>query len=84
MLTGIIPLEYDRVGKTGLTAGLIDSLIYAGSALAGAVGGGLYEHMGSGALYASWIAAAVFSALLMRISALLSTRYWKAADKPAP
>lgn len=84
MLTGLIPLEYDRVGKTGLTAGLIDSLIYAGSALAGAVGGGLYEHMGSGALYASWIAAAVFSALLMRISALLSTRYWKAADKPAP
>lgn len=80
MLTGLIPLEYDRVGKTGLTAGLIDSLIYAGSALAGALGGGLYEHMGSGALYASWIAAAVFAALLMRVSARRSTRYWKAED----
>jgi len=76
MLTGLIPLEYDRVGKTGMTAGLIDSLIYAGSALAGAVGGGLYEHLGSTALYASWIAAAVFAALLMRVSAGLSTRYW--------
>ena len=84
MLTGLIPLEYDRVGKTGLTAGLIDSLIYAGSALAGAVGGGLYEQLGSGALYASWIAAAVFAALLMRVSARLSALYWKAEDDSAP
>ena len=77
MLTGLIPLEYDRVGKTGLTAGLIDSLIYAGSALAGALGGSLYEHMGSPALYVSWIAAAVAAALLMRVAGGLSTRYWR-------
>lgn len=80
MLTGLIPLEYDRVGKTGLTAGLIDCLIYAGSALAGAVGGGLYEYMGKTALYASWIAAAVVAALLMRTSAMLSARYWNSMD----
>lgn len=77
MLTGLIPLEYDRVGKTGMTAGLIDSLIYAGSALAGALGGGLYEHIGTAALYASWIAAAVFAALLMRVSGKMNTRFWK-------
>ena len=80
MFTGLIPLEYDRVGKTGLTAGLIDSLIYAGSALAGVVGGGLYEYMGKTALYASWIAAAIVAALLMRTSAMLSARYWNRMD----
>lgn len=81
MLTGLIPLEYDRVGKTGLTAGLIDSLIYAGSALAGAVGGGLYEHLGSRALYASWIFASIIAALLMHVSGKMSARYWNAFGK---
>ena len=77
MLTGLIPLEYDRVGKTGLTAGLIDSLIYAGSALAGAVGGALYETMGTQALYASWIAAAAAAAALMALAGRMSARYWR-------
>ena len=82
MLTGLIPLEYDRVGKTGLTAGLVDSLIYAGSAFAGAAGGSLYEHRGAAALYAAWIAAAVISAVFMRLSGRLSTRYWTNREKP--
>ena len=82
MLTGLIPLEYDRVGKTGLTAGLIDSLIYAGSAFAGAAGGSLYETMGARALYMAWIAAAVLAAVFMRTSASMSTRYWKAKENP--
>ena len=76
MLTGRIPLYYDRVGKTGLTAGLIDSLIYTGSAIAGVFGGALYDGMGASALYSSWIAAAIAAALLMGMAARMLRRYW--------
>lgn len=63
MLTTLIPLEYDRIGRTGLAAGLIDSFIYIGSALAGVVDGGIYEACGSGTLYLTWAVSALLSAL---------------------
>ena len=77
MLTGLIPLEYDRAGRTGMTAGMIDSMIYAGSALAGVLGGGIYENLGAGTLYAAWIASAAVSAVLMALAGRMSERYWK-------
>ena len=78
MLTGLIPLEYDRIGRTSLTAGLIDSLIYLGSALSGALAGGVYENLGGWALYGLWIAAGAASALLMTAAFRMSAKYWKA------
>ena len=63
MLTTLIPLEYDRLGRTGLAAGLIDSFIYIGSALAGVVDGGIYEACGSGTLYLTWAVSALAGAL---------------------
>jgi len=77
MLTGLIPFEYHRVGKTGMTAGLVDSCIYAGSALAGALAGGVYEFLGAKALVALWAVAAAVSIALMRISGRMSASYWK-------
>ena len=77
MLTGLIPFEYHRVGKTGMTAGLVDSFIYGGSALAGALAGGVYDSMGTKALAALWALAAVVSVVLMRISGRMSAAYWK-------
>lgn len=76
MLTGLIPLEYDRVGRTGMTAGMIDSLIYAGSALAGVFGGSIYETLGADMLYGAWIAAAAVSAVLMALAGRMSAEYW--------
>ena len=76
MLTGLIPFEYHRVGKTGMTAGLVDSCIYAGSALAGALAGGVYEGMGVSALYLLWIGAALLAVVLMRVSGKMSAAYW--------
>lgn len=77
MFTALIPLEYNRVGKTGMTAGLIDSFIYAGSAFAGVVGGGIYETLGSHMLYGLWAAAGLASLLLLRAAGRMSARYWK-------
>jgi len=77
MLTGLIPMEYDRAGKTGLTAGMVDSFIYLGGALSGFLGGTLYDGFGSEALYVSWIATAVLCSAMMIVSGRMSKRYWK-------
>ena len=77
MLTALIPLQYDRVGRTGMTAGMVDCTIYAGSAIAGVVGGSLYEGAGAAALFGAWIAAAVVCAGLMMLSFAMSRKYWR-------
>ena len=77
MLTGLIPMEYDSVGKTGLTAGMVDSFIYLGGALSGYLGGMLYEHFGSVTLFLSWMVTAAVSAMMMMISDRMSKRYWR-------
>lgn len=77
MLTGLIPLEYDRVGRTSLTAGMIDSMIYAGSALSGALAGGVYETLGAQMLFFAWILAGAASAVLMHLASRMSAAYWK-------
>ena len=80
MLTGLIPFEYNRIGKTGMTAGLVDSFIYAGSVLAGALAGGVYEGFGVSALVIMWIAASALSIVMMRISGRMNAAYWKKYD----
>lgn len=80
MLTGLIPFEYNRIGKTGMTAGLVDSCIYGGSALAGALAGGVYEGFGVSALIAMWATAAAVSIVLLRVSSRMSAAYWKKYD----
>lgn len=81
MLTALIPQEYDRVGKTGLTAGLVDSFIYMGSALAGVLAGGVYENMGTIALYIVWGGASIVSMLIMARSGKMGEAYWKRQEK---
>ncbi len=56
VLTTLFPLEYDRLGMVGLTAGLLDSAIYVGSALAGVLGGAIEGAAGYAGLYMSWAA----------------------------
>ena len=75
-LTGLIPLQYDRIGKTSLTAGMADSFIYVGSALAGVWAGGIYETRGVNTLFLLWIAAGGISAALMCLSSRMSSAYW--------
>ena len=68
LLTTLVPLEYDKIGRTGLTAGLIDSFIYMGSALAGVIDGGIYEKSGLNALYLTWILSGLAGTIAVYLS----------------
>ncbi len=70
IMTGLLPMEYEKAGRIGLTAGLIDSFIYLGSSLAGVAAGGLYEALGVKALYAAFLIASAAAAILSWLSAL--------------
>ena len=71
MLTGQIPMEYDKVGKTGVTAGLIDAFIYMGSSLAGVLAGSVYQEAGVRALYAAWMVCSALCVVMMILSGRL-------------
>lgn len=61
-LVSLVPMQYAGVGRVGLTAGLIDSCIYVGSGLAGALGGALRGALGEQALFIAWVAFALAGA----------------------
>ncbi len=70
LFTVLMPMEYDKSGRVGLVAGLIDSFIYIGSALAGTFTGFIRESTGSwSGVYGLWIAVSVLGAVCMFISA---------------
>jgi len=70
LFTVLMPMEYDKSGRVGLVAGLIDSFIYIGSALAGTFTGFIRESTGSwSGVYGLWIGVSVLGAVCMFISA---------------
>ena len=68
LLTSLIPMEYEREKLIGMSAGLIDSLIYVGSALAGVLAGFIRESMGLNALFMTWAGVALAAAVLAAVS----------------
>ena len=61
MLVTFIPMEYERVGRVGLVAGVMDSFIYLGSAMAGVISGAVSDAAGWGLVFVLWGAAGVLS-----------------------
>jgi len=80
LMTTLIPMEYEREKLIGLSAGLMDSLIYVGSALAGVAAGFIRQSMGLNALFLSWAAAAIIAAVLAALADGMLNRY-RAAQK---
>lgn len=68
LITSLIPMQYDKAGRVGMVAGMMDCFIYFGSALSGVASGALSGAMGWSAVY---IAMAVF-ALLGALAAILA------------
>lgn len=70
LITTIIPMEYTDCGRVGLVAGLVDALIYVGSALAGTLTGWVHETTGAWtSVYLIWAAAAILGAVCSILSA---------------
>lgn len=69
LLTSFLPMDYDRLGCVGLAAGLLDALIYAGSALSGTLAGLICDHYGWNAVFASWMLCSSASVILILLSA---------------
>lgn len=69
LFTVLMPMDYDKSGRVGLVAGLIDSFIYVGSALAGTLTGFIRESTGSWTgVYAIWMVVAALGAACMFLS----------------
>ncbi len=64
MLTTLIPMEYEPVGRVGLAAGLVDCFIYLGSSLAGVLTGAISDAAGWTVVFLLWMVVAVCSAAL--------------------
>jgi len=75
IMTSLIPMEYEREKMIGLSAGLVDSLIYVGSALAGVAAGFIRESWGVNALFISWAVAAGAAAVMAMITDIMLSRY---------
>ena len=70
LITTIIPMEYTDCGRVGLVAGLVDALIYVGSALAGTLTGWVHETTGAWtSVYLIWAVAAILGAVCSILSA---------------
>ncbi len=75
ILTGLVPIEYEPENLVGMTAGVIDSFAYIGSALAGVLAGFIYEKVGVNALFLCWIAAALLGAVCSLVAGTMMRRY---------
>lgn len=68
MINTLIPMEYERAGRVGLVAGLVDCFIYLGSALAGTAAGALSDSYGWGAVYTVWALVSALGSALAFVS----------------
>lgn len=54
LLTSFLPMDYHGLGRVGMAAGLIDAMIYVGSAFSGTFAGMMHDYWGWSAVFASW------------------------------
>lgn len=74
LLTSFLPMDYHALGRVGMAAGLIDALIYVGSAFSGTFAGMIHDHLGWSAVFASWT---IFSVIGVAMVVLAMKRRWK-------
>lgn len=80
LLTGFLPMDYQSLGRVGMAAGLIDALIYVGSAFSGTFAGLLHDHLGWSAVFASWT---LFSIVGVAMVVMALKKKWTVGEKPA-
>lgn len=66
LLTSFLPMDYHALGRVGMAAGLIDALIYVGSAFSGFFAGFLHDSLGWPAVFASWTVFSLIGVVMFR------------------
>lgn len=66
LLTSFLPMDYHALGRVGMAAGLIDALIYVGSAFSGFFAGFLHDSFGWPAVFASWTVFSLVGVAMFR------------------
>ena len=79
LLTSFLPMDYHSLGRVGMAAGLIDALIYVGSAFSGTFAGKIYDTFGWSAVFASWT---IFSVIGVAAVLLAIRKPWSVGVKP--
>lgn len=74
LLTSFLPMDYHSLGRVGMAAGLIDALIYVGSAFSGTFAGMIHDYLGWSAVFASWT---IFSVIGVAMVVLAMKKKWK-------
>ena len=79
LLTSFLPMDYHSLGRVGMAAGLIDALIYVGSAFSGTFAGMIHDYYGWSAVFASWT---IFSVVGVAMVLLALKKRWTVGEKP--
>lgn len=65
LLTTLMPLLYSHMNRVALAAGLLDAMIYVGSAFSGFFAGYLSDRFGWNGVFLSWAALSLLGTLLL-------------------
>ena len=68
LLTTIMPLQFSKLNRVALAAGLMDAMIYLGSSFSGSFAGFLSDQHGWSAVFVSWAAAGFAGVLMMALA----------------
>jgi len=74
LLASILPMNYRHLGRVALVAGLIDAMIYAGSAFSGTFAGLLKDLYGWNAVFASWAIFSLAGVLMVLLAIRMQKR----------
>ncbi len=68
LLTTLFPMLYDRLDRVALAAGLLDAMIYVGSAFSGYFTGLLFDSLGWNAVFLSWAVLSLIGTLTLAVA----------------
>ena len=74
LLTNLMPLMYSRLNRVALAAGLLDAMVYVGSAFSGFFAGYLSDSFGWDGVFISWAVVCLIGTLLLEIARRMAKR----------
>ena len=74
LLTHLMPMMYLNLNRVALAAGLLDAMVYVGSAFSGSFAGYLSDSFGWDGVFLSWAVVSLIGTLLLAIARRMAKR----------